>query len=579
MLKSTILAILTCSFFVGSLFRARLRCWEARLVLEAQGAHKAFDVLEKASLSLKQVYDKSTESFKQTQGLVRYFEGEIYYQNRYYQKAIECLKSSLDLMEGPLKLDTNLVRCYNALGNCYYGLNRMEKALQLYYKALRIQKEVSGFDYHYNIPFYKNQIGTVHEQKGEYDEAEKCYKDALEVLEKLECLGYEDEALFRRNLANVYVRQKKYKQAEEEAKMAYKIRLTRLGNHPDTVRSIFQQGVIQAYSQAYEKALDFFLNAWEMEKLLGAGNHSAVWRFIINGVFDMCDVLQKEHRQEQFRQDVLEFCQRFWEEEKASPHFSFTAYNKEIIDAILHLSSSTKKKKRALEDRYKKEALWFYDGMQKATEGGFNDDFDQATDNEVLNEMLRDRTVFLETLINICGELRYHEKLLKHKKGKLMLFKKVLVRSGFVGKRKQEKQTLRRAVENLYKETGEERSIKSFKESLLATWRQQWEEGKRAEESKLKLVARERMIKGIRQLCEELKMKDLRKRYEKEDLSFRERLWEIRYTEMKPNVVKKFLNEMKDLASSIGDREREKFYLAALQVRFLGIVSYAVEFQ
>ena len=536
-------------------------------------------MLEKASTSLKQVYDKSTESFKQTQGLVRYSEGEIYYQNRYYQKAIECLKSSLDLLEGPLKPDTNLARCYNALGNCYYGLNRMEKALQLYYKALRIQKKVSGSDYHYDMPVYKNQIGTVHEDKGEYDEAEKCYKDALEVLEKLECLGNEDEALFRRNLANVYVRQKKYKEAEEEAKMAYKIRLKRLGNHPDTVRSIFQQGVIQANLQAYDKALDFFLNAWEMEKLLGAGNHSAVWRLIIKGVFDMCNFLQKKHSQEQFRQDALEFCQRFWEEEKASPQFSFTAYNKEIIDAILHLSCDTKKKKRALEDRYKKEALWFYDGMQKATEEGFNDDFDQATDNEVLNEMLRDRTVFLETLIKICGELRHHEKLLKHKKGKLMLFKKVLVRSGFVGKRKQEKQTLRRAVENLYKETGEEISIKSFKESLLATWRQQWEEGKVAEESKLKLVARERMIKGIRQLCEELKMKDLRKRYEKEDLSFRERLWEIRYTEMKPNVVKKFLNEMKDLASSIGDREREKFYLAALQVRFLGIISYAVEFQ
>ena len=120
-------------------------------------------MLEKASTSLKQVYDKSTESFKQTQGLVRYSEGEIYYQNRYYQKAIECLKSSLDLLEGPLKPDTNLARCYNALGNCYYGLNRMEKALQLYYKALRIQKKVSGSDYHYDMPVYKNHIGTVHE--------------------------------------------------------------------------------------------------------------------------------------------------------------------------------------------------------------------------------------------------------------------------------------------------------------------------------------------------------------------------------------------------------------------------------
>ena len=563
------------------MFCAQLRCWEARLVLEAQGAHKAFEVLQKASLSLKLVDDKSTESFKLTQGLYFYIEGEIHYQNRNYHRAIKCLESSLDLMEGPLKLDTNLARCCNALGSCYYGLDRAEKALEFYNKALKMREELSGSDYHYDMPVYKNQIGTVHEDKGEYEEAVKCYIDALELLEELKCLGYEDEALFRRNLANVYVRQEKYKEAEEEAKKALKIRLKILGNHPDTVRSIFQLGVIQANLMAYGKALDFFLKGWKMEKLLGAGNHSAVWRAIIKGVFHMCDFLQKKHVREQFRQDTLEFCQRFWEDEKASPQFSFTAYNKEIIDVIQHLCCNTKKRKRALEDRYKREALWFYDAMQKATEEAFDHDFDQATDNKVLNEMLRDRTVFLETLIEICSELRHHEKLLKHKKGKLMLFKKVLVRSGFVGERKQEKQTLRRAVEKLYKETGEKGSIKSFKESLLTTWRQQWEEGKVAEESKLELLARERMIKGILQLCEELKMEDLRKRYEKEDLSFRERLWETRCTEMEFHYMKKFLNEMKDLASSIGDREREKLYLAALQVNFLGIISYAnaVEFQ
>ena len=68
-------------------------------------------------MSLQQVDDKSTESFKLTQGLYLYFEGEIYFQYRDYQKAIESLESSLGIMEGELKLDTNLARCYNTLGN------------------------------------------------------------------------------------------------------------------------------------------------------------------------------------------------------------------------------------------------------------------------------------------------------------------------------------------------------------------------------------------------------------------------------------------------------------------------------
>ena len=566
--------------FAGSLFRSQLRCWEARLVSEAQGAHKAFEVLAKASTSLKQVDDKSTESFKLTQGLYLYFEGEIYYQNRDYHKAIECLESSLDLMEGPLKLNTTLARCYNSLGNCYYVLDRPEKALEFYNKALKMREELSGSDYHYDMPVYKNQIGTVHEDRGEYDEAVKCYTDALELLEKLKCLGYEDEALFRRNLANVYVRQEKYKEAEEEAKKAFKIRLKILGNHPATVRSIFQLGVIQANLKTYDKALDFFLKAWKMEKLLGAGNQSAVWRKIIKGVFDMHKFLKKkgaEKEKEEFRQDALAYCEGFWKDkkEKTSPQFSFTPYNKEIIDAILYLLEKRTSKfgladmeEKALIDKYEREALRFYDGMQGITEESFNNDFDGATDNKVLNELLRERTAFLDKLIEFCSRHDKHEKLRKHKQGKMALFKKVLVRSDFVGEKKQEKSTLKEAVEELYKDIGEKNSVKKFKENLLATWQRQWEEGKRAEESKVKLVAREKMIKGILQLCEELKMKDLRKRYKKEELNFRERLWEIRYTEMEPPVMKKFLYEMKELASSIGKRERVKVYLAALKVKF-----------
>ena len=577
MSKFTIVANFKWSFFAGSLFHAHLRCREAKLVSGSQGAQKAFQVLEKASMSLKQVDDKSTESFKLTQGLYLYFEGEIYYQNKDYQKAIKCLESSLDLMEGPSKLDTDLARCYNALGNCYYGLGRPEKSLEFYNKALKMREELSSSNFHYDMPVYKNQIGIVHEEKGEYDEAVKCYKDALELLEELKCLGYEDEALFRRNLANVYVRQEKYKEAEEEAKKAFKIRLKILGNHPDTVRSIFQLGVIQANLKAYGKALDFFLEAWEMEKLLGAGNQSAVWRRIIKGVFDMHKFLKKkgaEKEKEEFRQDALAFCERFWKEEKASPQFNFTPYNKEIIDAILYLLEKrtskfgfTDKKERALIDKYEREALWFYDGMQGITEESFNNEFDGATDNKLLNELLRERTAFLDKSIEFCSRQDKHEKLRKHKQGKMALFKKVLVRSDFVGEKTQEKSTLRKVVEALHEDFGEKGSIKGFRENLLTTWQRQWEEGKGKEESREKLLARWRIINGILKLCKELEMEDLRKRYGKEALSFGDGLLESRRSEMKNVEINRLLNELKEVALSIGDRKRKNTYRDALQVR------------
>ena len=566
-----------CPFFPGSFFRAHLQCWEARLVSKSQGAQEALEVLQRGSMSLQQVDDKSTESFKLTQGLYLYFEGEIYFQYRDYHKAIEHLESSLDIMESELKFDTIVARCYNTLGNCYYGLGRLEKALEFYNKALKMREELSGCDYHYDMAVYRNQIGLVHEDKGEFKEAVECYKDALELLKQLKCLGSEDEALFRRNLANVYVRQEKYKEAEEEAEKAFKIRHKILGNHPDTVRSIFQLGVIQANLATYDKALDFFLKAWKMEKLLGAGNQSAVWRKIIKGVFDMHKFLKKkgaEKEKEEFRQDALAFCERFWKEEKASPQFNFTPYNKEIIDAILYLLEKrtslfglTDKKEKALIDKYEREALWFYDGMQGITEESFNNEFDRATDNKLLNVLLRERTAFLDKILDFCSRQDEHEKLLKHKQGKMTLFKKVLVRSDFVGKKTQKKLTLKKAVEGLYNDIGEEKGIKKFQENLLATWQRQWEEGKDTEESGEKLLARWRIISGILQLCQELEMKDLCKRYGKEALSFGDRLLDVRRSEMRSVEINRLLNELKEVALSIEDRKRKNAYRSALQVK------------
>ena len=530
-------------------------------------------------MSLQQVDDKSTESFKLTQGLYLYFEGEIYFQYRDYQKAIESLESSLGIMEGELKLDTNLARCYNTLGNCYYGLGRPEKALEFYNKALKMREELSGCDYHYDMAVYRNQIGSVHEDKGEFKEAVKCYKDALELLKELKCLGNEDEALIRRNLANVYVHLEKYKEAEEEAKKAFKIRLEILGNHPDTVRSIFQLGVIQANLKAFDKALDLFLEAWEREKLLGAGNHSAVWRLIIKGVFDMHEFLKMkgaEIEKEEFRQDALAFCEDFWkkEKEKVYPQFNFTPYNKEIIDAILYLLEKrpskfglTDKKEKALTDKYEREALWFYDGMQGISEESFNNEFDGVTDIKVLNELLRERTAILDKLIELCNRHDEHEKLLKHKQGKMTLFKKVLCRSDFVGEKTQEKFTLKKAVEELYKDLGEEKSIKKFQENLLATWRMQWEEGKGTEDSREKMLASWRIINGVLKLCKELEMKDLLKRYGKEALSFADRLLEIRHNKMKNVEIMCLLKRKKKFASLIGDRKRRNAIRDALQVR------------
>ena len=381
--------------------------------------------MKEASRSLEKVEDKSSESYKLSKGLYLHHEGEIYYRNLDYNRSLQSLESSLKFVEELLKAHTDLARCYNAIGNCLYHLGKPMEALEFYNKAYKMQEELAGSDYHLDMPMYKNQIGTVYESQGDYDKAVEWYRGALSLLEELKLSGFHDEAHFQRNLANALMFQEKYDEAVEPSDKAYNIRMEILGNHPLTVRSIFQRAVLQANFGEYKTALKLFLEAWEMEKTLEVGNHSEVWRKIITGVEDMYEFSGEGKKMEQFlsfpvskmeifKKDALKFCQQFWDEQKRSAQFGFTEHNKEIIDAILYLLGDEK-------DKYEagKDALWFYEGMQSANEKNFQEEFDQETDNILLNDILKERDENLDKVIELCLQVSDHEtqKAQKHQDG------------------------------------------------------------------------------------------------------------------------------------------------------------------
>ena len=539
--------------------------------------------MKDASFSLANVQDKLSESYRLSKGLYLYIEGEIYYMKRNYKKALESLESSLQCTEELRQVHTDLARRYNAIGNCHFSLKKPEKALEFYKKAYKMQEELAGSEYHFDMPMYKNQIGTAYEGQGDYEKAVQCYRDALKLLEELKLSGFWDEAHFCRNLANALMFQNKYSEAVEPADRACNIRMKLLGNHPLTVRSIFQRAVLQANLCKFDEALELFLKAWEMEKSLGSGNHSEVWRKIIKGVEDMYEDSEKKRKmerhlpsflslqKEKFRKDALEFCQRLWAEEKRSSQFSFTEYNKDIIDALLYLVRDQKDK-----DDAEKDALWFYEGMQSASEEDFQEEFDQETDNSKLNEMLKERDEFLDKVIEICRNRAEHEKLTRYKTIKLALYNKILVIPDFVAEDyAYEKATLKGKVEQLYREVGDEEQIREFQEGLLLTWQKHWEGGKGGEKSKAFGVAREKTISGILHLCKELKKEEMFRKYGKEALSFYENIWEVRQSEMKDSEMEKLLRRIKQLASSTGDYERKKCYDEAYQVSIpLGKLKY-----
>ena len=550
----------------GSLFRAHLKCWESLYVLDQDGPSEAVKVLEQAADSLVKVQDTTAENFRLTQGLYSYFEGVIYHKKSDFKKALQCLQSCLDLMEKPLQVDDILVRCYNLMGNCYYGLEDLTKALESYTKALKMtEKVVKGGEYHYHLPVLKNQIGTICEGQGNYEKAVEYYKEAIRLLEVQEMSGNEDEADFCRNLANAYQFQGKFEEAMKPADKAFEIRRKRLGDHPDTVRSIFQQGVIQANLQEPEKALNLFRNAWEMEKSLKPGNHSKVWKFLIDAIiYLMADDSQKT----EFKKEALAFCQRFWKEERDSSRFGFTESNRLIIDTIVELLGDIEGE-RDVQHEYEKEKLWFYDGFVDETEKDFYTTFDAATDLRTLNEMLNNRGKLLDKILELCIRLDMHENHSKLTRLKLNLNKKVLFKANFVGEKGNEKETLRSKVEQLYGDLDERESVTEFRKTLLTSWRAQWEQREGIDEiteTMSSCLARERTIRGILQLCLDLNEKELHRKYAEEALLSYEELWTKKCEEMDQREIKSFLRDIKALASSAGDYERNHRYQDVLQV-------------
>ena len=547
----------------GSLIHAHLKCWETMIVLDLNGCKEAFEVLKEAGHSLEKVQDKTATNFKLTQGLYSYSEGEIFCRARDYKIALKKLQLCLHYIEELPEVNIQLARCYNAMGNCYYhGLEENNKAPELYSKALKMTEKISGCsEDHNNFPVGKNQIGTEYE--GNYAKAVEYYKEAVRLLEELKISGSPDEAHFQRNLANAYLSQDNFKEAVKPAERAFEIRKENLGDHPDTVQSIFLQSVVQACLKESEKALDLYKKAWEMEKSLQSGNHSVVWKLIIEHIIHF---IEDDNQKKKFEKEALAFCQRLWKEEKEISTFGFNKSTKEIIDTLMEFLRNGERNESIIYE-YEKEELRFYDGFQRSTEQDFWEEFDVETDNSQLNVMICDRIEIINKILDLCHRLDQHEMREQYQRIKLIIYRKVLLKPNFVGKKENEKETIKKAVEQLYTELGEKERFAEFLESLLSSWIVHWEQrGGGADASEMSSLGRERTIRGILQLCKDLNKKKLYRRFGKDALIFFEDLWTEKFKEMDARRTKRFLREIKDLASSVQDFERERLYQDVYQV-------------
>ena len=407
------------------------------------------------SLKTVQKETKRSKFFKLTRSSYLFVRGEVYYSAGNMAKALRNLHRSLKIMEDILQSHTSTTRCLNAIGNCHNRLDKPDEAIEYYTRAYEMRTELSGSVNHFDMPVFKGQIGTVYELKGQIyqkdkqdDEAGKqfrkaieCYQEALELAKELKIPGMLNTALFNRNIANTYAWLRDFEEAYQPAKNAYEIRKDVLGNHPDTARSAFQMAEICRFSEDFEEAEDYYEQAWEIEKSLGAGNHSAVMVRIV----DSYEPLLEGVRKEKFQKETFEFYQRYWTEEREFERFEFSLANKTVIDSInerLNYLADRETKKK-----YEREALWFY-------EGAWN-----SSDTRKLPD--KQRREILQNLLRLCNIL--HEKdLLKKYEAKALRFYEKLWKKNGENIKKEEKIKILTKLEQYASSLKNERKAKMY---------------------------------------------------------------------------------------------------------------------
>ena len=157
--------------FLGSLLRAELKCHETLMVLKLEGWQRALTVARRAKELLSKVQKeiKSKESFRLTKSSYLFSKGEVYYRAGNMAKSLRILHKALKIMENVLHSHTSASR-----------LGDHDEAIKYYMRAYEMRKQLSGSMKHFDMPFFKGQIGTVYEGKKQFEKAIEYYKEALE---------------------------------------------------------------------------------------------------------------------------------------------------------------------------------------------------------------------------------------------------------------------------------------------------------------------------------------------------------------------------------------------------------------
>jgi tetratricopeptide (TPR) repeat protein len=194
-----------------------------------------------------------------------------------YDLAMQYANDALTLCDKLLQSDnkqssiinSKKATAYNNIGLIHKNKGDFDKALEFYFKSLKIFEELGHKS---DIAASYNNIGVIHKKKGNYDKALEFYFKDLKITEELGDIN--SLAISYINIGNIYYFKSDYDKALEFYFNSLKIR-EELGDKKGMADSYNNIGVVCENKGEIDKALEFYFNSLKIREEIGDKNGMA----------------------------------------------------------------------------------------------------------------------------------------------------------------------------------------------------------------------------------------------------------------------------------------------------------------
>ncbi len=186
------------------------------------------------------------------------YESALSFVNQAIDFSKEIMHSSTLSKQNRLVIKKNLGKSYNYLGIIYKYKGDYDKALEYYFKSLKIKEETEDKN---GVAASYNNIGTIYTSKSYYDKALEFYFKSLNIFEELK--DKNGMAATFNNIGNNHYLNKDYDKALEFYSKSLKIR-EETGDQKGMAKSYNNFGLIYNVRKEYNKSLEYYFKALEI---------------------------------------------------------------------------------------------------------------------------------------------------------------------------------------------------------------------------------------------------------------------------------------------------------------------------